>query len=156
MYIQFMTTNNMEAFYTSGNRKPETKIISLEYPIDSFNSIQPAKCPPQQYPPPTLSISTSLPASGGIIALTIFSTPSLKSQPASRSLPQTRWLFSRGSHISPQAAVISFAGLARNSGKVDGYLAAVALSPCIGPFTGLAVISTNFELIERNEERGGK
>jgi hypothetical protein len=22
MYIQFMTTNNMEAFYTSGNQKP--------------------------------------------------------------------------------------------------------------------------------------
>ncbi|KAH8794537.1 hypothetical protein F5882DRAFT_375804 [Hyaloscypha sp. PMI_1271] len=121
-----------------------------------FIQFHPAKCPPQQYPPPTLSISTSLPPSGGIIALSLFSIPSLKSQSASRSLPQTRWLFSRGSHIVPQAAVISSAGLARNSGKVNGYLAAVALSPSIGRFMGLAVIPTNFEFIERNEERGGK
>jgi hypothetical protein len=32
----------------------------------------------------------------------------------------------------------------------------VALGPSIGPFTGMAMIPTNFELIERNEERGGK
>ncbi|KAH8786670.1 hypothetical protein BGZ57DRAFT_950734 [Hyaloscypha finlandica] len=146
----------MEAFYTSGNQKPETKIIILECPIDSFNSIQPNALPNNTLLQPSASPPPSLPPSGGIIALSLFSIPSLKSQSASRSLPQTRWLFSRGSHIVPQAAVISSAGLARNSGKVNGYLAAVALSPSIGRFMGLAVIPTNFEFIERNEERGGK
>lgn len=53
----------------------------------------------------TLSISVSLYAGGGIAALSIFDVPELQSQPADRSLPMTRWLYSRGGHIFPQAAV---------------------------------------------------
>jgi hypothetical protein len=40
-----------------------------------------------------------------------------------------------------------------NGGKVNGYPAAAALSLSIGPFTRLAMIPTNFELIEMNEKR---
>ncbi|PSR97774.1 hypothetical protein BD289DRAFT_74366 [Coniella lustricola] len=58
----------------------------------------------------TISISTSLIAAGGIATLTFFDVPILQSQPASRSLPSTRWLFSRGSHVFPTAALISAAG----------------------------------------------
>ncbi|KAK0270642.1 hypothetical protein LTR35_010850 [Friedmanniomyces endolithicus] len=59
-----------------------------------------------------LSISIALLASGGIASLSLFNVPLLQSQPASRSLPQTRWLFSRGSHTFPQAAFLSSAGFA--------------------------------------------
>lgn len=38
--------------------------------------------------------------------------------------------------------------------KFNGYIAAAALCLSIGPFTGL-MIPTNFELIKRNEEKGG-
>lgn len=51
------------------------------------------------------SIATSLIAAGGIASLSLFDVPELASQPADRALPQIRWLFSRGSHIFPQAAV---------------------------------------------------
>lgn len=51
------------------------------------------------------SITTSLLAAGGIAALSLFDIPLLASQPADRALPLVRWLFSRGSHIFPQAAV---------------------------------------------------
>ncbi|KAL5317174.1 hypothetical protein ACEPPN_014269 [Leptodophora sp. 'Broadleaf-Isolate-01'] len=121
------------------------------------------------------SISASLLSSGSILTLTLFSIPLLKSQPASRSLPQTRWLFSRGSHIFPQAAILSSAGFfylafsslapgqtatqifrfASNSGTVNGYLAAAVLSTSIGPFTQLVMIPTNFTLIQKNEDLGG-
>lgn len=53
----------------------------------------------------TLSISVSLYAGGGIAALSLFDVPELQSQPADRSLPMIRFLFSRGGHIFPQAAV---------------------------------------------------
>ncbi|KAK0110152.1 hypothetical protein ONS95_002804 [Cadophora gregata] len=123
-----------------------------------------------------LSISTSLIASGGILSLSLFDIPLLKSQPATRSLPQIRWLFSRGSHIFPTAAILSSTGfiylsitslspsesfldvisnIAGNSPTVNGYLLAGVLSAAIGPFTQFAMIPTNFELIERNEELGG-
>ncbi|ORY07934.1 hypothetical protein BCR34DRAFT_16188 [Clohesyomyces aquaticus] len=50
-----------------------------------------------------IGVSTALMASGGIACLSLFDIPLLSSQPASRSLPQIRWLFSRGSHIFPAA-----------------------------------------------------
>lgn len=124
----------------------------------------------------TLSISVAMLASGGIAALSLFDVPELQSQPASRSLPSTRWLFSRGSHIFPQAAFISSAGfaflaynalpmgqrtvagllrLASQDGKVNGYLAAAALTMSIAPWTTFVMIPTNFELIKMNEQKGG-
>lgn len=122
-----------------------------------------------------LSISTALISSGGIFALTLFNVPLLQAQPASRSLPSIRWLFSRGSHIFPTAAFLSAAGFsylafaalplrqkailqllkfASNSAKVNTYLAAAALSMSIGPVTSI-MIPTNFTLIKLNEEKGG-
>ncbi|KAH3903874.1 hypothetical protein HBH56_243780 [Parastagonospora nodorum] len=121
-----------------------------------------------------LSISTALLASGGIASLSLFSIPLLKSQPASRSLPLTRWLFSRGSHIFPTAALFSssgfaylaysalppasrsFAGLMKYAakGKVGLYAAAAALTISIAPFTHF-MLSTNFKLIKMNEALGG-
>lgn len=123
----------------------------------------------------TFSISVSLLASGGIAALSLFDVPLLQSQPASRSLPLVRWLFSRGSHIFPTAASISSAGfaylairalpagssaitvlrIASNSTKVNGYIAAAALNIAIAPWTALVMIPTNFALIEKNEKKGG-
>lgn len=123
-----------------------------------------------------LSIGTSLVASGGILSLTFFDIPILVSQPASRSLPSVRWLFSRGSHTFPTAAVLStsgFAWLAYSaipasvrlaellSGssiartKFLGYAAASLLSLSIGPVTTYLMIPTNFKLIELNERLGG-
>jgi hypothetical protein len=114
-----------------------------------------------------LSACTSLIGSGGILALTFFDIPILASQPASRSLPSTRWLFSRGSHVFPTAAIISSTGFAslayasipnevrlfeilRTSSdarfKVMGYLAASLLSISIAPVTSF-MIPTNFRLI---------
>jgi len=122
-----------------------------------------------------VSITTALLASGGIAALSLFDVPELQSQPASRSLPSIRWLFSRGSHIFPQAAFLSSAGFAylayealprsqksitsllrfgANGPKVNGFLVAAALALSIGPVTSL-MIPTNFTLIKMNEERGG-
>ncbi|KAI7210633.1 hypothetical protein KC333_g8121 [Hortaea werneckii] len=125
----------------------------------------------------TLSVSTALLASGAIASLTLFDIPELQSQPASRSLPQIRWLFSRGSHIFPPAAFISSAGFvypaylssptlasralgetvwrALGSGKVRGYLVAAALTFSIAPFTARVMIPTNFALIRLNADLGG-
>ncbi|KAK5946638.1 hypothetical protein PMZ80_000781 [Knufia obscura] len=117
-----------------------------------------------------LSISTALLAAGGIATLSLFDVPELQSQPASRSLPSIRWLFSRGSHIFPTAAAVSSAGFlylayaARPAtslqltqllqhGRVPGYLAAAILTFSIGPVTSL-MVPTNFRLIQMNEERG--
>jgi hypothetical protein len=122
-----------------------------------------------------LSACTSLIGSGGILALTFFDIPILASQPASRSLPSTRWLFSRGSHVFPTAAFLSgggFLSLAYTSipsgaglfetlrtssdarFKILGYVAASLLSISIGPVTSF-MIPTNFRLIELNERKGG-
>ncbi|RYP65794.1 hypothetical protein DL769_006214 [Monosporascus sp. CRB-8-3] len=129
----------------------------------------------------TLSISISLIASGGIAAISLFDVPELQSQPASRSLPSTRWLFSRGSHVFPQAASLAGAGflylayaalppattaagggllslrhVGTNGAAVNGYLAAAALSVAIAPFTVCVVLpTTNSTLIGMNAERGG-
>lgn len=120
------------------------------------------------------SISISLLAAGGIATLSLFDVPILRAQPASRSLPSIRWLFSRGSHIFPTAAIVSAAGFAvlayrsipgsqasrtvlqllRYTG-VRGYLAAAALNIAIAPWTTLVMIPNNFELIKMNNELGG-
>jgi hypothetical protein len=122
-----------------------------------------------------LSACTSLIGSGGILALTFFDIPILASQPASRSLPSTRWLFSRGSHVFPTAAFLSgggFLSLAYTSipsgaglfetlrtssdarFRILGYVAASLLSISIAPVTSF-MIPTNFRLIELNERKGG-
>ncbi|KAI7335437.1 hypothetical protein KC315_g3249 [Hortaea werneckii] len=123
------------------------------------------------------SISTALIASGGIASLSLFDIPELQSQPASRSLPMIRWLFSRGSHIFPPASVLSSAGfiylayiaspalasrafgetvrLTLSNGKVQGYLVAAALTFSIAPFTAKVMIPTNFALIKLNADLGG-
>jgi hypothetical protein len=122
-----------------------------------------------------LSACTSLIGSGGILALTFFDIPILVSQPASRSLPSTRWLFSRGSHVFPTAAFLSGGGflslayasipsgvglleVLRTSSdarfKILGYMAASLLSLSIAPVTSF-MIPTNFRLIELNERKGG-
>ncbi|KAH8203159.1 hypothetical protein TruAng_002680 [Truncatella angustata] len=121
------------------------------------------------------SITTSLLASGGIAALSLFDVPILSAQPASRSLPSIRWLFSRGSHIFPAAAFASAAGftalayssipvasrtflqllkLGSNGPTVGGYTLAAALCVSIGPITQ-TMIPTNFKLIKLNEAKGG-
>ena len=106
-----------------------------------------------------VGVSTSLIAAGGIATLSAFDVPELQAQPASRSLPSIRWLFSRGSHIFPQAAGISSASFAYLAYRATyhtryGYIAAAILSISIGPFTSL-MIPTNFRLIEMNQARGG-
>ena len=126
-------------------------------------------------PVQTASISISLLAAGGIATLSLFDIPQAQAQPASRTLPAIRWLFSRGSHIFPTTAFVSAAGftylainalpqgraltsilsLVSNGSKVNGYLAAAALNFGIGPFTALAMVPNNFALIEMNEKKGG-
>ncbi|KAI7277227.1 hypothetical protein KC345_g6723 [Hortaea werneckii] len=126
----------------------------------------------------TLNVSTALIASGGIASLSLFDIPALQSQPASRSLPSIRWLFSRGSHIFPLASVISSTGflylayissppalasrafgeavrLVLGNAKVRGYLVAAALTFGIAPFTAKVMVPTNFALIKMNADLGG-
>ncbi|KAF7958692.1 hypothetical protein EAE96_002226 [Botrytis aclada] len=123
----------------------------------------------------TLSISSSLLAAGGIATLSLFDVPELRSQPASRALPSVRWLFSRGSHLFPEAAALSSAGflylayaslapgqsalqlltVVSNSRTINGYLAAAVLSISIGPFTTFVMLPTNLALMKMNEEKGG-
>jgi hypothetical protein len=120
------------------------------------------------------SISTAFIASGGIATLSLFDVPIIKSQPASRALPMTRWLFSRGSHIFPTAAIASSSGFAYLAysalpsgsrtfsnllqhafkGTIGLYVAAAALTISIAPWTQL-MIPTNFTLIKMNENLGG-
>ncbi|QIX01063.1 hypothetical protein AMS68_006580 [Peltaster fructicola] len=122
------------------------------------------------------SITTALLAAGGILTLSLFDIPELQSQPASRSLPQLRWMFSRGSHVFPQAAELSTAGFlylayaalppgqrsfsqiahaALSNTKVGYNVAAAGLLLAIVPFTQFAMVPTNFALMKMNEEKGG-
>ncbi|KAH7394880.1 hypothetical protein DE146DRAFT_64074 [Phaeosphaeria sp. MPI-PUGE-AT-0046c] len=118
------------------------------------------------------SISTALVAAGGIATLSLFDVPIISSQPASRALPLTRWLFSRGSHLFPTAAFLSsssfaylayttlaparrsFAGVLASS-RASCFVAAAALTISIAPWTTLVMVPTNFRLIKLNEELGG-
>ena len=121
------------------------------------------------------SITTSLMAAGSIATMSFFDIPQAQSQPASRSLPMIRWLFSRGSHIFPTTTMVSFTGflylaittlpagrawstiykVAANSPKVNAYIAAAFLNLGTGIFTERVMIPTNFSLIELNERLGG-
>ncbi|KAH7240811.1 uncharacterized protein BKA55DRAFT_575805 [Fusarium redolens] len=119
-----------------------------------------------------VSITTALMASGGISTLTFFDVPELQSQPASRSLPSIRWLFSRGSHVFPSASLLSTIGFiysassnnfpssgplyafSTNNSKANTFLTAAALALSIAPFTQL-MIPTNFALIKENNKLGG-
>lgn len=119
------------------------------------------------------TITTSLVSAGGIACLSLFDIPELRAQPASRSLPSVRWLFSRGSHIFPTTSFLAAAGftylaiaihpgaasrilkVASNSPKVNLYLAAAAINAGNFFWTPLAMIPTNFALIELNEKIGG-
>jgi hypothetical protein len=120
-------------------------------------------------------ITTSLLSAGALLAFNFFDIPILKSQPASRSLPSIRWFFSRGSHIFPQAALVSsgaFLCLAYTAqpaqssgltiaqllkhGRVSGYLAAAVLAFAIAPFTAFAMVPhPNFDIIQLNKDLGG-
>lgn len=118
-----------------------------------------------------LTISTALFTSGGIASLSAFDIPLLRSQPASRSLPMIRWLFSRGSHTAPAGILLSSLGFlylaytAKSGtsapatppppGKPGLFLAASALCFSTALFTAAAMLPTNFGLIERNEQLGG-
>ncbi|KAK8110174.1 uncharacterized protein PG998_006631 [Apiospora kogelbergensis] len=107
----------------------------------------------------TLSITSSLMVAGGIATLSLFDVPTLQAQPASRSLPSVRWLFSRGSHLMPTAAFAAGTGFAvlgvlALPPAAAGYLAAAACNFAIGPVTGL-MLPTNFALIQKNEAHGG-
>lgn len=121
----------------------------------------------------TTSITTSFLAAGGIASITLFDVPILQSQPASRSLPSTRWLFSRGSHVFPAAAAVSGLGFgtlgllsysssssyssaaAEKTVEIGGYVAAALLCVAIAPWTFRVMVPNNFELIRMNAERGG-
>lgn len=121
----------------------------------------------------TVTISTSLIAAGGVATLSIFDIPELRSQTASRSLPNIRWLFSRGSHIFPTATYIATTGFAflaysahpgtatqmlsliSNSTRVNLYIAAAAINMGNVFWTVLAMVPTNFALIQLNERIGG-
>ncbi|KAK6443311.1 hypothetical protein LTR95_000137 [Oleoguttula sp. CCFEE 5521] len=128
------------------------------------------------------SSSIALTGAGGIAALSLFDIPELQSQPASRSLPQIRWLFSRGSHVFPSVAFAAGTGflylaydavpahltavqglthalrgisnIGTPAGRAGSFLLAGLLALSIGPMTQV-MIPTNFRLIELNEAKGG-
>lgn len=126
----------------------------------------------------TLTLTTALSTSGGIATLSAFAIPLLRSQPASRSLPLLRWLFSRGSHLAPTGILLSSAGFAylsyaslppspspthslaallrslRQAGQPGLFLAASVLALSAALFTRV-MLPTNFELIEVSERLGG-
>ena len=125
----------------------------------------------------TLTLTTALSTSGGIATLSALAIPLLRSQPASRSLPLLRWLFSRGSHLAPTGILLSSAGFAYLSyaslppsspthslaallrslgqaGQPGLFLAASVLALSAALFTRV-MLPTNFELIEVNERLGG-
>ena len=124
-----------------------------------------------------LTLTTALFTSGGIATLSAFAIPLLRSQPASRSLPLLRWLFSRGSHLAPTGILLSSAGFAylsytslppsspthaladllrslSQAGQPGLFLAASVLALSAALFTRV-MLPTNFELIEVNERLGG-
>ncbi|OSS45185.1 hypothetical protein B5807_09126 [Epicoccum nigrum] len=128
-----------------------------------------------------LTLTTALTTAGGIATLSLFSIPLLLSQPGARSLPQLRWLFSRGSHAAPSGILLSSGGFAylsyaslrgsaaapapgsllgaalRSVGQGDKpglFLLASVLALSAAVFTRV-MLPTNFELIEMNERLGG-
>lgn len=127
-----------------------------------------------------VSVASALMASGGMVTLSLHDIPQLRPQPASRSLPAVRWLFSRGSHTFPNAAiasglgflygayaylppaagrglqkVISLSQFGANGLKTNGLILAAALAWSIAPWTRLVMLPTNLELMEMNQSLGG-
>lgn len=106
-------------------------------------------------------ITVSLAAGGAMAGLSILDVPQYQAQPASRSLPSLRWMFSRGSHIFPPAAVISsvsfgfLASIAETTQQQNGYIAAALLSISVYPIARYLMVPTNFRLMKINEEKGG-
>ncbi|THY23431.1 hypothetical protein D6D01_05964 [Aureobasidium pullulans] len=127
---------------------------------------------------PTVSIATA----GAIISISALYTPllssSARSQESSKpnpasTLPAIRFIFSRGSHFFPQAAVFAAANLGflayhSPAGQVvkvlateitrrNGLILAAALSMAIGPITGIMLPICNNPLREMAElERQGR
>ncbi|TFL00129.1 hypothetical protein BDV98DRAFT_605573 [Pterulicium gracile] len=124
-----------------------------------------------------IGVSLSLIGTGMNIGFSHFAMDALKTQPASRSLPTVRWLFSRGSHTIPMIIFISSACFSVLSvlpdhrptmspvfrslshfkmGPVNvGYLGAAAFNAAIGLVTMKLMLGNNFALIEMNEKKGG-
>ncbi|OQO05114.1 hypothetical protein B0A48_08134 [Cryoendolithus antarcticus] len=128
------------------------------------------------------SSSLALTGAGGIAALSLFDIPELQSQPASRSLPQIRWLFSRGSHFFPSLAfgsgtaflylaydavpahltaiqglthaIRGITSLGTPAGRAGGLMFAGLSAFGLGPMTSI-MIPTNFRLIELSKAKGG-
>lgn len=82
----------------------------------------------------TTSISATLLTAGGIGTLSLFDVPIIRAQPASRALPATRWLFSRGSHVVPPTLVATGAAF-----LYLAYAAAAGTAPSEG---GALLLST--------------
>ncbi|KAF8850193.1 hypothetical protein BDZ45DRAFT_751978 [Acephala macrosclerotiorum] len=77
-------------------------------------------------------------------------------RPQAAVLSSAGFAFLAFSTLGPRQSITQLSRVFNNSGNLNGYLAAAALSMNIGPFTRLAMIPTNFELIEINENKGGK
>jgi len=119
-----------------------------------------------------LGPATSLATAGAILSISFLYTPLLSSSARSQStskpspsstLPAIRFIFSRGSHFFPQAAVFAAAnygylayhcgeGVVRIAGwevqRKTGLVMAGALSMAIGPITGIMLPVCNNALRE--------
>jgi hypothetical protein len=129
-----------------------------------------------------LGPATSLATAGAILSISSLYTPLLSSSARSQStskpspsstLPAIRFIFSRGSHFFPQAAVFAAANFGLlayhctagdmvklggwEASQRTGYIAAAVLSVAIGPITGLMLPVCNNPLREMAElERQGR
>ena len=108
-----------------------------------------------------ISISTAFLTSGAIASLSYSSAPILIAASPKLSIPQTRALFSSGSHVFPQLAFLATAGFAylaylspAQSTTQYQYFAAAVGAIGIAPFTVLVMKPTNMTLrgIEESDE----
>lgn len=100
-----------------------------------------------------VSISTAFLTSGAIVCLSYSSVPILVAADPKTSIPQTRDLFSSGSHIFPQLASVATSGFAYlayhsplGSNTQMQYAAAAIGTIGIAPFTFLLMAPTNFTI----------
>lgn len=108
-----------------------------------------------------LSISTAFLTSGAIISLSYAAAPILAAASPKLSIPQTRALFSSGSHIFPQLAALASSGFAYLAYVAPSksitqlqYVAATVGVIGIAPFTFFVMKPTNMTLrgIEESDE----
>ena len=104
-----------------------------------------------------LGISAAYLLAGGNAALSYYAIPILiDGKTDLGSLQKLRKLFSSGSHILPQVAILStgcFAYLAKNNQTRDLYIAAAASTIAIGPFTTQYMVPTcNGYIIEAGKK----